>query len=225
MIIFCLIFCLLTILYYYKKNLDIKNSKVVLIDRNNKIKSSLLLANYGIVTQLRQNNKIGIITPDLNQLGQLTLNLSWHNIFELQKPSISRNKNNIQYQIAQAIADFVVNNYQVEQEIADLVEQYHQINELIQLVSTSELYGEQLRVYQRAIRQIDKILDVAQELQKNYIILIREALISLKITNYNPAKIKDNRLPYFSQCKQLQADYQFMKDIVKAYTNLIYQQY
>ncbi len=87
-------------------------------------------------------------------------------------------------------------------------------------MATSKVYVKQQQIYDRARHQLKDIIKKANELKNIYVTLIREGLMGLKVAQYSPNDFIDNRIVFDTQYRQLQAEYQLLKDTADAYAEL-----
>jgi hypothetical protein len=207
-----------------KKVEKVLNNKVILIKVVEERYSNLCLKNYGIPLKVKERDKVQVIFPRLNPKGDVEYIFSWHNLDDVEIPEVEIDQNDIKLRAAKELAPLIKEHLQIEQEILSLEEQYQKVNDLADLVSTSELYSSQLDIYERAIVEIENLLGKAEQLQKIYIHLIREGLIGIQVAGYNPDNIRDNRLAFDSQYTRIKEEYQYMRDAATAYQELMRQQ-
>ena len=212
---------------FFRRNKKIEkvlNTKIVLINKIEERYSNLCLKNYGLPLKVKERDKVQVIFPRLTPKGDVEYIFSWHNLDEVEIPEVEIDQNDIKLRAAKELAPLIKEHLQIEQEILRLEEQYQKVNDLADLVSTSELYSSQLNIYERAIQEIENLLGKAEQLQKIYIHLIREGLIGIQVAGYNPDNIRDNRLAFDSQYKRIKEEYQYMRDAATAYQELMRQQ-
>jgi hypothetical protein len=207
-----------------KKVEKVLNTKIVLINEVEEIYSNLCLKNYGLPLKVKERDKVQVIFPRLTPNGDVEYIFSWHNLDDVEIPEVEIDQNDIKLRAAKELAPLIKEHLQIEQEILSLEEQYQKVNNLADLVSTSELYSSQLDIYERAVVEIENLLEKAEQLQKIYIHLIREGLIGIQVAGYNPDNIRDNRLAFDSQYKRIKEEYQYMRDAATAYQELMRQQ-
>ncbi|MBD2125192.1 hypothetical protein NDI39_29165 [Microcoleus sp. ZQ-A2] len=202
----------------------ILNTKIILINKSEEKYANLCLKNYGLPLKVKERDKVQVIFPRLTPKGDVEYIFSWHNLDDVEIPEVGIDQNDIKLRAAKELAPLIKEHLQIEQEILSLEEQYQKVNNLADLVSTSELYSSQLDIYERAILEIENLLGKAEQLQKIYIHLIREGLIGIQVAGYNPDNIRDNRLAFDSQYKRIKEEYQYMRDAATAYQELMRQQ-
>jgi hypothetical protein len=207
-----------------KKVEKVLNTKIVLINEVEERYSNLCLKNYGLPLKVKERDKVQVIFPRLTPNGDVEYIFSWHNLDDVEIPEVEIDQNDIKLRAAKELAPLIKEHLQIEQEILSLEEQYQKVNDLADLVSTSELYSSQLDIYERAVVEIENLLGKAEQLQKIYIHLIREGLIGIQVAGYNPDNIRDNRLAFDSQYKRIKEEYQYMRDAATAYQELMRQQ-
>ena len=212
---------------FFRRNKKIEkvlNTKVILIKGAEEISSNLCLRNYGIPLRVKERDKVQVIFPRLTSNGDLEYIFSWHSLDDVEIPEIEIEQNDIKLRAAKELAPLIKEHLHIDQEILSLEEQYQKVNDLADLVSTSELYSSQLDIYERAVVEIENLLEKAEQLKKIYIHLIREGLIGIQVAGYNPDNIRDNRLAFDSQYKRIKEEYRYMRDAATAYQELIRQQ-
>jgi hypothetical protein len=207
-----------------KKVEKILNTKIILINGVEERYSNLCLKNYGLPLKVKDRDKVQVIFPRLTPNGDVEYIFSWHNLDEVEIPEVEIDQNDIKLRAAKELAPLIKEHLQIEQEILSLEEQYQKVNDLADLVSTSELYSNQLDIYERAVVEIENLLEKAEQLKKIYIHLIREGLIGIQVAGYNPDNIRDNRFAFDSQYKRIKEEYQYMRDAATAYQELMRQQ-
>ncbi len=207
-----------------KKVEKILNTKIILINEVEERYSNLCLKNYGLPLKVKERDKVQVIFPRLTPNGDVEYIFSWHNLDDVEIPEVEIDQNDIKLRAAKELAPLIKEHLKIEQEILSLEEQYQKVNDLADLVSTSELYSSQLDIYEMAVVEIENLLKKAEQLQKIYIHLIREGLIGIQVAGYNPDNIRDNRLAFDSQYKRIKEEYQYMRDAATAYQELMRQQ-
>lgn len=199
----------------------IKNSPVVFVYGASVRYPNLPLKNYGIPLKINNQSRVQVLFPNLTPSGDLEYIYYWHdlnNIEVIQKPGKSTAT---KLKTLQELAPLIKEHLQVAPNTLLLKGQYRQIKKLAYLVSTSDIYAGQLDTYERSLVQIEKLLRKADELQKVYIRLIREALIGVKIADYNPDILEGSQVAFDSQYQRIKEEYQNMKDVVNAYSQLL----
>ena len=76
-------------------------------------------------------------------------------------------------------------------QLAKFREQDAELERLENLVSTSEMYHSKVHLYQRARNQIQKLIDQAENLKREYSKCIREILIGAEISQFDPNTMSD----------------------------------
>lgn len=211
---------------FFRRNKKIEkvlNTRIILINKIEDRYSNLCLNSYGLPVKFKERDKVQVIFPRLTSKGDVEYIFSWHNLDDVEIPEVEIAQNDIKLRAAKELAPLIKEHLQIEQEISSLEEQYQKVNDLADLVSTSELYSSQLDIYERAIVEIGNLLEKAEQLQKIYIHLIREGLIGVQVAGYNPDNIRDNRLAFDSQYKRIKEEYQYMRDAATAYHELMRQ--
>lgn len=207
-----------------KKIEKINTTNIILVNGAAKRYPNLPLENYCIPMKVQEREKVEVIFPRLTSAGDVEYIFSWHNLDDVDIPEVEIEQKDIRLIGANELASLIKEHLQIEQEIFSLEEQYQKVNNLADLVSTSELYSSQMELYEQAIVQIEDLLNKAKQLQKIYIHLIREGLIGIQVAGYNAENIQDNRLAFDSKCRRTREEYQYMKDVATAYHELMLQQ-
>ncbi len=202
----------------------ILNSNIVLINGFEERYSKLCLKNYGIPIKDNKRDKVQVIFPRLTAQGHVEYIFSWHSLDVVEIPNIETAQQDIKLRVGKELAPLIKEHLEIEQEILSLEEQDCKVNDLADLVSTSELYSSQLELYEQALVEIEKLLKKAKQLQHIYIHLIREGLIGIQVAGYNPDTIQNNRLAFDAKYQSVREEYQYMKDVATAYTELMHQQ-
>lgn len=212
---------------FFRRNKKIEkvlNSNIILINEPEERYHNLCLKNYGIPLKVNERDKVQVIFPRLTAEGDVGYIFSWHSLDVVEIPNIETAQSDIKLRAGIELAPLIKEHLQIEQEILNLEEQAFKINDLADLVSTSELYSSQLELYEKALVQTEKLLKKAKQLQSIYIHLIREGLIGIQVAGYNPDTIQKNKLAFDSKYQKIREEYQYMKDFATAYNELIHQQ-
>lgn len=212
---------------FFRRNRKIEkvlNSNIILINEPEERYYNLCLKNYGIPIKVNERDKIQIIFPRLTAEGDVEYIFYWYSLDVVEIPNSETAQQDVKVKVGKELAPFIKEHLQIEQEILSLEEQYYKVNNLAELVSTSELYSSQLELYEKALVQIEKLLKKAKQLQNIYIHLIREGLIGIQVAGYNPDTIQNNRLGFDSKYQKIREEYQYMKDVATAYTELMRKQ-
>ncbi|MBW4650619.1 MAG: hypothetical protein KME06_18300 [Kastovskya adunca ATA6-11-RM4] len=212
---------------FFRRNQKIKkvlNSDIIVVNGVEERASNLCLKNYGIPQEVGERYKVKVIFPRLKIAGVIEYIFSWHSLDEIDIPNFEIEQNDITLRAAKELAPLIKEHLQIEEEIFSLEEQYNKVNDLADLVSASELYSNQLELYEKALVQIENLLIKAKQLKNIYIHLINEGLIGIQIAGYNPDNIRDNRLAFDSKYRTIREEYQYMRDAATAYQELTHQQ-
>ncbi|MGK7894887.1 MAG: hypothetical protein AB4372_15035 [Xenococcus sp. (in: cyanobacteria)] len=142
MTIIGLVYCFA--IHPYQKIKKIKNNIVLQVDGADIRYSNLLLGNLGIFYEINQERKVHVIFPKLTSEGYVKYIYSWHSLQSISVPVLGKlkiqDKNNLRR--AQELAILISEHVRfIEPEILNLRNQWHKINELLNLISTSELYS------------------------------------------------------------------------------------
>ncbi len=209
--------------YSQKKIAQIQSNLVVEVDGANARYPNLPLGKLGIFFDVNEKQRIRVVFPKLTSDG-IEYIYSWHNLASIRMPTLEKidAQGRVNLKAAQEIAFLIKEHLNfVEPEILNLKKQWIKTNELLDLVATSEFYASQQGMYQRALSQIESLLDKAEELQQVYIGFIREMLIGRQIAGYDPHLLPDNGWAIDNQYKKIKEEYQYMKDTAIAYAELL----
>ena len=199
----------------------ILKSKVIFIHSTRINLKNLLLGKYAIASRICNSSQVEVIFPQLNESGNLVYTSQCYYLREISIATSDRHRNKMEFQVAKDLSKYIKEHLQTEEEIKYLVLQYRQVRDLSKLILKSALYSNQINIYQKAIEEIEKLLDKAEELEKMYIQIIREGLIGVKIAKYNPNNIKNNQMVHQMKYKEVRDEYQYMKDTAHAYGELM----
>ncbi|MGB3615321.1 MAG: hypothetical protein WBA10_16125 [Elainellaceae cyanobacterium] len=185
---------------------------------------TLPLGEIGIFSDADKEYRVRAIFPMLTPDSRVEYIYSWHSVHSVRIPAPARlsEQDKVNVKIAQELAFLVRDHVRfVEPEIFKLREQWHNINKLLSLVATSEVYANHQEIYERALRQVEGLLDKAEELQLIYVRSIREILIGRQIAAYNPELLPDSSVVIDSKYQQVRDEYQRMKDVATAHAELL----
>ncbi|MBE9099055.1 hypothetical protein [Vacuolonema iberomarrocanum] len=199
---------------------QIKNSVVLEVDGADTRYSDLPLGKLGIFYEISDNQRVRVVFPKLTSHGDVQYIYSWHNLPSIHLPALEKTSPQ-KLRAAQELAALVKEHLQLEPEILSLREQRQKISDLLNLVATSNFYASQQDIYERALFQVENLLDKAEDLESVYVRFIREALIGNKIVGYSPDLLPDGNSNIDHQYKLIRAEYQRMKDTATAYAELL----
>jgi hypothetical protein len=184
----------------------------------------LPLGGYGLPMRIKDSSgytRVEIVLPRLTELGDVEYIYSWHYLpdVDMATPTAAQRLGE-PMQSAAGIVPVIREHLQIEAEISRLNREYKKVSELADLVSTSDLYSHQVDLYERALTQIEDLLNKAEELENIYVCFIRETLIGLQVSSYDAARITIEVINFDEQYRQLKEDYFRIKDSAIAYTEL-----
>lgn len=187
--------------------------------------ANLPFGGYGIPKSLNLSSgkpRVRIIFPRLTEEGDVEYIYSWHDLWSVKFPSAQTLSNlGLQAKLAAEIAPVIWEHLQVDEEIARLIPQYNQVNQLADLVSSSAVYHGQSGIYERALSQLQSLLNRAEDLQNIYVRLIREAMIGSQVAQFNPDMLTDRAIDFEGQYGRLKQEFEQMKDEATAYAELM----
>ena len=213
-----------TTLYPEQKLKQIQSSVVLEVNGADVRYPDLPLGRLGLFWLAnKEQRRIQVVFPELTSAGDVQYICSWHPLRAIRIPAVDETnlQSKAKLRAAQELATLIEEHLQLEPEIINLKKQWHKIDDLLALVATSDFYSSQKNLYERALVQIENLLDKAEQLEKVYIRFIREALIGRKVAGYNPDLLLDNNLMLDNQYKRIKEEYQAMKDTATAYAELL----
>lgn len=215
--------------FYPKQKIKrLRNNVVVEVNGAEVRYPNLPLGNLGIFFTTNQKNRVQVVFPSLTPEGDVQYIYSWHSLPSVHLPVYVPELNQLgsqtglNFRVAQELATLMKEHIQfVEPEILNLRKQWHKINDLLSLISTSDFYASQQGTYERALFQVERLLEKAEALQQVYIRFIREVLIGREIAGYDPNLLLDDSFAIDHQYHQIRDEYLRMKDTAIAYTQLL----
>ncbi len=168
---------------------------------------------------------VDVVVPDLDRCGKVVLHRSTHRLKEVVVEWDTLPTRSVEYNTLRQLAPILQDYHQLEAEIAALRAQKAEIERLVALLSTSELYVEEVETYQRASAGIDTLLVRSEELENLYLSLVREGLIAQKVQGYSPERLPlDAPVLLYSRHEAAREELQSMKETARAYSQLLKEQ-
>lgn len=169
-----------------------------------------------------QKDQVLVVSPQLTQDGDLEYIRSWHDLLNVLVHGLEEINDQYQnFDIMKQLVAPIREHLQIEQDISQLEQQEEKIEQLLNLVSSSEFYSSQEELYKRALSQVQQMIEKASKLEQVYVRLIREVLIGKELSGYDPNQILDNHMAVDSQYKKIKEEYQQLKDTATAYSELL----
>lgn len=134
----------------------------------------------------------------------------------------------IRYKTAQELAPLIQEHYKLKSEIARIDSERESVKKLFNLIDTSNVYANQQQIYETAYLEMGELLSKAQELEQLYNHLIRDALIGVKLaTNYLTMQPESHFAieAIKTQHEKQKEEYEYLKDKVAAYGDLLNRQF
>lgn len=211
------------VLYPYYKVKRLRRHVVLQVDGADTRYPDLPLGNLGILWQVKQLQRVQVIFPKLTSDGDVEYVYSWHDLKAVHLPRLTKPDayDKARLKAAQEMASLITEHLQLETELLNLRKQHQKISELLKLVTTSDFYANQQDVYERALAQVENLMDQAEALRQVYIRFIREVLIGNQLAGYDPSLLPDNQGAIDLQYRKMKQEYQMMKDVATAYTGLL----
>ncbi|MBC8123575.1 MAG: hypothetical protein H7Y22_17275 [Gemmatimonadaceae bacterium] len=168
---------------------------------------------------------VDVVIPDLDRYGKVVLNHSTYMLKEVTVEWDSRPTRSVEYNMLQQLAPVLQDYHQLEAEIMALQAQRAEIERLVALLSTSELYQDEVETYRRASAGLDTLLLRSEDLKSLYLSLVREGLIAQKVQGYSPEKLPlDAPVLLYSRYEAAREELQSMKETARAYSQLLKEQ-
>lgn len=221
---FILLSIALLFIFIYQRNTKlilVKSSPVIFVYGASVRYPNLPLKNYGIPLKINNQSRVQVLFPKLTPAGDVEYIYSWHDLSDIEIPQPTGSSTAKKLIEIQKLALIIKEHLQIEPEVLSLEEQYRRIKKLAYLVATSDIYAVYLDTYERYLVQINNLLNKADKLQKVYIRLIREALIGVKIAEYNSDFLEVSQVALDLQYQRIKEEYQNMKDVVNVYSQLL----
>jgi hypothetical protein len=135
---------------------------------------------------------------------------------------IKSDLNNYDYTNTRRLAPLVKTLlFEINPKIASLVEKKNQLHRLRNLAASSEIFHSQTPLYDRAINQVQLIIDQAETFRQECLKFIRETLIERELVQSDiDTNLVDCTLDFASQYQLIQEKYQLWKEEVQAYFEL-----
>ena len=130
-------------------------------------------------------------------------------------------KTNYKLTTAQQLAPIIQEHLQIKAEIEELRQRDIKISNVAKLVATSDIYNDRLHIYKTALSKIRNCTKQAEQLHQSYTRLVKEMLIGIKVAEENFEHLPDRETSFDLQYQRLQEEYNFMKDKVSAYYELL----
>jgi hypothetical protein len=155
------------------------------------------------------------ITETEIQLHDITVDLQQVNL-------IKSDFNNYDYANTRRLAPLVKTLlFEINPKIDNLVEKKNQLIRLRNLAASSEIFHSQTEVYDRAINQVQLIIDKAESFRQECLRFIRETLIERELVQSDiDPDLVDWPLDFASKYQLIQEKYQLWKEEVQAYFEL-----
>ncbi len=168
--------------------------------------------------------KVLVGIPILNKDGSVEIVNSYHDIDKVEIINNDFIKKDKKLKSLYNLSDIMKETIAVDREIVNLEKKYLEMTDVANLIASSDIYSSQIDKYERGLAQIENLLRKSMELNKLYLHLIREGLISYQVAKYDIDNIPDNiHISLDSRYRQVKEEYQNMKDTAEAYFELLSQ--
>lgn len=187
---------------------------------------NLPLDDLSIYFSYQKNSyRVQVIFPELTRAGDVRYIYSWHDLRAIYVPNpgfnLNHSRNSAKLAEARKLAILIGEHLQIERKIEDFKEERHKILNLLDLIATSDLYGDRKDLYKRALVQIEELLQKAKKLEKSYIRFVKELLVGREIADYDPALLPSDSIALDSQYERIRDEYRTIKDTTTAYAELL----
>lgn len=195
-----------------ESNLPLKNLGVLLTE------GSEILAGKDF-----ENCKLQVVFPKLTAAGDVEYIYDSFKLSFIHIPSVHKDQvTDAILETAKELSVLIREHVQfVEPEILSLQAQSREVRRLIQLVNLSDVYSVQRELYERALDQIETLLTKAEELERGYVRFIRDLLIGMEISGYDPNLLSGSSLAIDTRHRLIKEEYQMLKDTATAYAELM----
>lgn len=184
----------------------------------------LPLGNYGLPLETKTTDgflRVKVVFPRLTEAGDVEYIYSWHYLQNVAIVQMRLNQRvKVKFSFANDIAPVIQEHLQIDREIEQLNQKYAQLNQLANLIATSDLYATKIDLYERAINQVETLLSQAATLENIYVRLIRETLIGAKISQFDADSLTTRSINFLEQYQQVKESYLRLKDEATAYLEL-----
>jgi hypothetical protein len=200
---------------------------LVYVDGAERRYPNLPLGNYGIPIRAKDTDgykRVQVVFPRLTEHGDMEYIYSWHDLGSIELATAKQSDAPALLTSSAGVAPVIQEHLQIEAEIDRLLRERNKVHDLSRILSTSELYANQADIYDRTLDQIENLLDKARELEHIYVRIIRETLIALQVSRYEPDNLTSDMVSFDAQYKHLKTEYLRMKDAATAYDELMHKQ-
>ena len=200
---------------------------LVYVDGAERRYPNLPLGNYGIPIRAKDSDgykRVQVVFPRLTEHGDMEYIYSWHDLGSIELASAKQANIPTLLTSSTGVAPVIQEHLQIEAEIERLLREREKVFDLANILSTSELYANKAEIYDRALAQIENLLEKARELEHIYVRIIRETLIGLQVSRYEPDNLTSDMVSFDAQYKHLKSEYLRMKDAATAYDELMQEQ-
>ncbi|MBR8831950.1 MAG: hypothetical protein N5P05_002551 [Chroococcopsis gigantea SAG 12.99] len=191
---------------------------------------------YAIPLDVRENERTSV---DINN-NNLTSNKSWSvksvypelDNYDIHLRSlavdlkqiklINDNQKNYDYQNIARLNSVIKNLiFEINPKLEELYQKRDELTRLKNLAASSEIYGAQTAVYERAIAQVQSVIEGAEKFRHECLKFVRETLIERELVRADiDPDLLDWKLSFDEKSQSLQEKYETWREEVKAYLSL-----
>jgi hypothetical protein len=204
-----------------RKIIAIKRDSIVIINSTKDDSNTFIFNKYAIPVQINHSDIVEVVIPDLDDNGELQYHICSYDLSQISIPKYSEHKKILEFIAINELKKYIKEDIKTGKEIFRLREQRSKIRDLAKLIWKSDVHSNQIETFDRALSEINELINKAKQLEKLYINLVKESLIGVKIQKYNPDLLESNSIVYETKYKQLKEEYFYMKDTAKAYEDLM----
>ncbi|MBD2034839.1 hypothetical protein H6F76_07295 [Leptolyngbya sp. FACHB-321] len=130
----------------------------------------------------------------------------------------------VRYRVAQELRPLIKEHHELQLEIVRVDSERSKAKRLLNLTTKSDVYANQRDRYETVYSEVSGVLAKVKELEQLYRHFIRESLIGVQLATSHPTMLSGSNLSIKAieaECEKQKEEYQYMKDKVAAYVNLL----
>ncbi|HEY9654146.1 MAG TPA: hypothetical protein V6C50_01525, partial [Crinalium sp.] len=130
----------------------------------------------------------------------------------------------VRYRVAQELRPLIKEHRELQLEIVRVDSERSKAKRLLNLTTKSDIHAKQRDFYETVYSQVSGVLAKVNELEQIYRHFIRDSLIGVQLATSHPTMLPGNHLSIKAieaECEKQKEEYQYMKDKVAAYVNLL----
>ena len=130
----------------------------------------------------------------------------------------------IRYRVAQELRPLIKEHRELQLEIVRVDSERSKAKRLLNLTTKSDVHANQKDIYETVYSEVSEVLTKVKELEQLYKHFIRDLLIGIQLATSHPTMLSGSHLSIQAieaECEKQKEEYQYMKDKVAAYVNLL----